>query len=58
MKRMAAYDFEDLLQVCKSTVVTGLRLNRAPQCALPVFEGLLPDPHNAAVMELLQLLCS
>ncbi|KIJ10963.1 hypothetical protein PAXINDRAFT_16115 [Paxillus involutus ATCC 200175] len=27
------------------------------QYALPVFEGLLPEPHNSAVLELLYLLC-
>ncbi|KIK75878.1 hypothetical protein PAXRUDRAFT_18604 [Paxillus rubicundulus Ve08.2h10] len=36
MKRLAARDFEDLLQ-----------------CALPVFEGLLPAPHNKIVLDLL-----
>ena len=27
------------------------------QCALPVFEGLLPEPHNSVVLDLLRLLC-
>ncbi|KAJ3576110.1 hypothetical protein NP233_g670 [Leucocoprinus birnbaumii] len=36
MKKLAARDFEDLLQ-----------------CAMPVFEGLLPEPHNGIVMDLL-----
>ncbi|KIJ57457.1 hypothetical protein HYDPIDRAFT_64582, partial [Hydnomerulius pinastri MD-312] len=36
MKRMAARDFEDMLQ-----------------CAIPVFDALLPDPHNKHVMTLL-----
>ncbi|KIJ11124.1 hypothetical protein PAXINDRAFT_15944 [Paxillus involutus ATCC 200175] len=36
MKRLAARDFEDLLQ-----------------CAIPVFEGLLPAPHNDIVLDLL-----
>ncbi|KIJ19526.1 hypothetical protein PAXINDRAFT_69398, partial [Paxillus involutus ATCC 200175] len=27
------------------------------QCAIPVFEGLLPEPHNSAVLELLYHLC-
>ncbi|KIJ65337.1 hypothetical protein HYDPIDRAFT_28047, partial [Hydnomerulius pinastri MD-312] len=27
------------------------------QCALPVFEGLLPEPHNSSVLRLLFLLC-
>ncbi|KAG2051491.1 hypothetical protein BDR06DRAFT_889823, partial [Suillus hirtellus] len=37
MKRLAARDFEDILQVC----------------AMPVFEGLLPPPHNTIVQTLL-----
>ncbi|KAJ3985139.1 hypothetical protein F5890DRAFT_1573070 [Lentinula detonsa] len=36
MKKLAARDFEDLLQ-----------------CAIPVFEGLLPDPYNKHLMTLL-----
>ncbi|KAE9401421.1 hypothetical protein BT96DRAFT_802862, partial [Gymnopus androsaceus JB14] len=36
MKRLAARDFEDLLQ-----------------CAIPVFEGLLPEPHNKWLIKLL-----
>ncbi|KIJ17498.1 hypothetical protein PAXINDRAFT_110880 [Paxillus involutus ATCC 200175] len=36
MKRLAARDFEDLLQ-----------------CAIPTFEGLLPDPHNKVLLDLL-----
>ncbi|KAH9919802.1 uncharacterized protein B0H18DRAFT_936945 [Fomitopsis serialis] len=36
MKKMAARDFEDLLQ-----------------CAIPVFEGLLPAPYNDAILTLL-----
>ncbi|KAI0063164.1 hypothetical protein BV25DRAFT_453896, partial [Artomyces pyxidatus] len=36
MKKLAARDFEDLLQ-----------------CAIPVFEGLFPSPHNNIVLNLL-----
>ncbi|KAJ7151509.1 hypothetical protein C8R46DRAFT_1229045 [Mycena filopes] len=36
MKKMAARNFEDLLQ-----------------CAIPVFEGLLPEPHNGKILSLL-----
>ncbi len=36
MKKLAARDFEDLLQ-----------------CAIPVFEGLFPEPHNKIVLDLL-----
>ncbi|KAG2057433.1 hypothetical protein BDR06DRAFT_969243 [Suillus hirtellus] len=36
MKKMAAHDFEDILQ-----------------CAIPVFDGLLPEPHNTNILALL-----
>ncbi|KAF8063262.1 hypothetical protein FPV67DRAFT_1563422 [Lyophyllum atratum] len=36
MKKMAARDFEDLLQ-----------------CSIPVFEGLIPEPHNSPILDLL-----
>ena len=41
MKKLAARDFEDLLQ-----------------CAYPVFQGLLPEPHNKTVLKLLFVLAS
>ncbi|KAI0263908.1 hypothetical protein BC834DRAFT_970987 [Gloeopeniophorella convolvens] len=39
MKKLAARDFEDLLQ-----------------CAMPVFEGLFPSPHNEIVLDMLFVL--
>lgn len=41
MKKLAARDFEDLLQ-----------------CSIPVFEGLLDDPHDTILMNLLFLLAT
>ncbi|PPR02756.1 hypothetical protein CVT24_002089 [Panaeolus cyanescens] len=38
MKKLAARDFEDLLQA---------------SCAMPAFEGLLPPPHDSLVLDLL-----
>ncbi|KAI0029051.1 hypothetical protein K488DRAFT_57250 [Vararia minispora EC-137] len=38
LKKLAARDFEDILQ-----------------CCIPCFEGLLPDPHDASVLDLLYL---
>jgi hypothetical protein len=32
------------------------RINRSPQCAIPVFDGLLPEPHNRQILKLLFLL--
>lgn len=56
MKRLAARDFEDILQVlaryltiCSTSLTDPFQL----QCAIPVFEGLFPDTHDAAVQSLL-----
>lgn len=58
MKQMAARDFEDLLQVRGLKFYLGLVLNNVSisiQCAIPAFEGLLPEPHNGHVMSLLSI---
>jgi hypothetical protein len=58
MKKMAGRDYEDLLQVRS----TNLTCNNAPclskQCAIPVFEGLLPPPHNDIVLDTLFVLAT
>jgi hypothetical protein len=64
MKRLAARDFEDLLQVCTGTLDRQLLSDSAMmylpinplihlQCAIPVFEGLLESRHNRQLMKLL-----
>lgn len=57
MKRLAARDFEDLLQVLSEKKVLCnllIRLTRRTiQCAIPVFEGLLPGQHNNILLNLL-----
>ena len=52
MKRLAARDFEDLLQadVLFSWL---LSLLTTLQCSVPAFEGLLPRPHNRLIMTVL-----
>ena len=52
-KRMGARNYEDFLQVGHIGVVVrnGLLINW--QCAIPVSEGLLPEPHNGKVLQLL-----
>jgi hypothetical protein len=58
MKKMAARNFEDLLQVWISNIES---LETVPsnsesylrQCAMPAFEGLLPSHHDEIVMTLL-----
>jgi hypothetical protein len=55
MKKLAARDFEDLLQVkdtfenfTKMLIIVFLE-----KCAIPVFEGLFEEPHNKGIMKLL-----
>lgn len=55
LRRLAARDYEDLLQVsalCNEADQGDLDLGFF-QCAMPVFEGLLPEPHNTAIQQLL-----
>jgi hypothetical protein len=57
MKRKAARDYEDLLQVRTSALsLTSWRdLRSLHQCAIPAFEMLLPEPHNSIIMKLLYI---
>lgn len=55
LKKLAARDYEDLLQVQPLVVETCAVLLRESQCIIPVFDGLLPDPHNAAILQLLSV---
>lgn len=50
---MAAHNFENLLQVCRrhAFIISSSLLRM--QCAIPVFDGLLPEPHNKVVLKLL-----
>lgn len=52
---MAARDFESLLQVWNQCGIIRWFLIRWNQCAILVFEGLLPAPHNTIVLRLLFL---
>lgn len=53
MKKLAGRDFEDLLQVRTALIYCIKKANQPLQCAMPVFEGLLPAPHDAIVLDLL-----
>ena len=54
MKKMAARDFENLLQVCLNIMtILFTKLIQPDKCAIPAFDGLLPEPHNRAITELL-----
>jgi hypothetical protein len=55
MKKLAGRDFEDLLQVrTQSRPQSQLNIDLVfSQCSIPVFEGLLPPPHNKIVLDLL-----
>lgn len=52
MKKLAARDFEDLLQVRSTYMPINHQLTRS-QCAIPVFEGLLDGQHDRQLMKLL-----
>jgi len=59
MKKLAGRDFEDLLQVHNITYLSSFIMNAYMyQCSLPVFEELLPEPHNTIVLDLLFVLCT
>jgi len=53
MKKLAARDFEDLLQVLELTLHAYFCPLTCLKCAIPVFEGLLPEVHDKIVMDLL-----
>ena len=53
MKQLVGRDFEDLLQVRNVSVPTEHPLIWMHQCAIPVFEGLLPEEHNKIILDLL-----
>lgn len=55
MKKLAARDFEDLLQVSIASTLLAWT-DDALQCAMPVFDGLLPKPHGKIVLDLLFVL--
>ena len=52
MKHMAARDLENLLQVLFFGDIHAVSDSRL-QCAIPVFDGLLPEPHNRRILDLL-----
>jgi hypothetical protein len=53
MKKLAAHNFEDLLQVAWiQFLYNGDGCLTTRQCTLPVLDGLLPAPHEAAILDL------
>ena len=53
MKKLAARDFEDLLQVRLHSLEIWNTFNRVHKCAMPVFDGLLSAKHNNDIQSLL-----
>lgn len=57
MKKLAARDFEDILQVRTLITLTNSSMHRHKfrfnQCSIPAFEGLLPEPFNGMLLRLL-----
>jgi hypothetical protein len=56
MKKLAARDFENLLQVSVNIVLVVAQSLQYRQCAITVFDGLLPEPHNRTITKLLFVL--
>lgn len=51
---MTAHDFEDMVQVSVSLPIDLTSVDFVDnKCAIPVFEGLLPEPHNTRILKLL-----
>ena len=53
MRKLAARDWEDLLQVCNYFSVAKTLMQFNTQCAIPAFEGLFPGTHDTIVRKLL-----
>lgn len=53
LKKLAARDYEDLLQVSYGERIVCARSYKLQQCAMPVFDGLFPEPHNKPIQDLL-----
>lgn len=53
MKKLAARDFEDLLQVNFQPPYLIWMLNHPEKCAIPVFEDLFEETHNKRILKLL-----
>ena len=58
MEKLAVHDFEDILQVCNLSLYLCIRSNIAFECAMPVFEALLPTPFDAMLQDLLFIFSS
>jgi hypothetical protein len=53
MKRLAARDFEDILQVCFTDSIVDMHHLHLSECAMLVFEGLFPCDHDGIIQTLL-----
>jgi hypothetical protein len=53
MKKLAARDYEDLLQVRNCFLSSKLITHSLYQCSIPVFEGLLPKKEDKIILKLL-----
>jgi hypothetical protein len=53
MKRLAARDFKDILQVCFTDSVVDMHHLHLSECVMPVFKGLFPCDHDRIIQTLL-----
>lgn len=59
LKKLVAPDYKDLLQVSLDSIFISTTNKQCfCQCSIPVFEGLLPEPHNSVIMVLLFTCCN
>lgn len=62
LKKLAARDFEDLLQVSDSFNGQSRSILRDSifrlQCSISAFDGLVPEPHNSSILKLLFICCN
>ena len=59
MKKLAARDFEDLLQVCNFFFLIIYCMVILFQCSIPVFKNLLPNKHhNTLIMDMFFIFCT
>ena len=59
MKKLAGHDFEDILQVSAPLKSSSCNHQfKRWQCMIPRLEGLLPEPHNTTVLDLVYLIAT
>jgi hypothetical protein len=60
MKKLAGFNFEDLLQVCSNVLLSSISQCNGFECkcAMPCFEGLFPQSYEKTILDLLFMLAT